>query len=61
MSKKNKHRWDWLSSITSSDQEDDSSSDDYEEEEEEIDENDESYGADDYISSRPWGIDNDGY
>lgn len=23
--------------------------------------NDESYGADDYIRSRPWGIENDGY
>lgn len=26
----------------------------------EIDEEDESYGADDYVSSRPWGLDNDG-
>ena len=23
-------------------------------------EDDESYGADDYVSSRPWGLDNDG-
>lgn len=53
--------WDWLSSSSNNDEirhvedeyiwayEDDS------------DENDESSGADDYISSRPWGIDNDGY
>ena len=25
------------------------------------DELDESYGSDDYTSSRPWGLDNDGY
>lgn len=32
----------------------------YEDDDEESDEPDESYGADDYISSRPWGLDNEG-
>lgn len=32
----------------------------WDEDDDEIDENDESYGAEDYTSSRPWGIDNDG-
>ena len=30
------------------------------EEDSEANEEDESYGAEDYVSSRPWGIDNDG-
>lgn len=33
--------------------------DDYDEEDE--DPNDESYGAEDYYNSRPWGPNNDGY
>ena len=33
----------------------------WDESDDEIDEDDESSGADDYASSRPWGIDNDGY
>ena len=32
-----------------------------EDEEDDFEEDDESYGADDYVSSRPWGIDNDGW
>ena len=31
------------------------------EDEDDFDENDESYAAQDYIDSRPWGIDNNGY
>lgn len=30
------------------------------EDDDECDEDDESYGAEDYASSRPWGLDNDG-
>lgn len=33
----------------------------WDEDDDEIDEDDESYGADDYNSSRPWGPDNDGH
>ena len=33
--------------------------DDDDDNDEEI-KDDESYGADDYVSSRPWGLDNDG-
>lgn len=29
-------------------------------EDDDTDEDDESYGAEDYASSRPWGLDNDG-
>lgn len=59
--KKKGNQWEWLSHL-SEDEEIHHIEDEYAwAYDEDPDENDELYGADDYTSSRPWGIDNDGY